>query len=118
LNLFFFELNAHQKEKNYLHGCVFEINRLLYSALQEEENIRSKEFRLAPEKEEQFRRFKEYWTVVRMHNKVFNKIYLREEKLKSDPDNLKIKNELIKLKMEENELKIILDKSDTTFIKQ
>jgi hypothetical protein len=115
LNLFFFELKSHQQEMSYLNGCVFEINRLLYSALQEEENIRSKGFRLPPEKEEQFRRFREYWTVVRMHNKVFNKIYHREEKLKSEPDNLKIKKELVKLKKEEAELKAILDNTDKKF---
>lgn len=115
LNLFFFELKAHQQEGAYLNGCVFEINRILYSALQEEEIIRSKDFRLSPEKEEQFRRFREYWSVVRMHNKVFNKIYFREEKLKSDPDNLKIKMELDKLKKEESELKAILDNTDTNY---
>lgn len=115
LNLFFFELKAHQQEGAYLNGCVFEINKLLYSALQEEENIRSKDFRLPQEKEEQFRRFREYWSVVRMHNKVFNKIYYKEEKLKSDPDNPKIKKDLNKLKKEENELKAILDNTDTNF---
>jgi hypothetical protein len=115
LNLFFFELKSHQQELDYLNGCVFEINKLLYAGLTEEENIRSKDFRLPPEKEEQFRRFREYWTVVRMHNKVFNKIYRREERLKFDPDNIKIKKELVKLKEEETELKAILDNTDTNF---
>ena len=115
LNLLFFELKAHQQEKSYLNGCVFEINRLLYFALQEEENLRSKDFRLPPEKEEQFRKFREYWAVVRMHNKVYNRIYFREEKLKADPENFKIKKELIKLKKEEEQLKNILDNTDKIF---